>query len=111
VNLAGNLLADEVELRATNLRATSDLDLVDNWAVERENLLNTNTGHGSADREGRAGLSTVLHREDEALEYLETGLTLLDHLLVDTDGVARTDTDPGAQTNSAKPSSIKPGGR
>src|SRR6185437_8920253 len=99
-DLLRGLLADEVELRAADLRTADDGDGFDRRRIEREDLLDADARKRRADREGRARLRAVLHRKDEAFERLRAGgfdgllllvgalpLLHLDDLLLDAHGV------------------------
>lgn len=61
--------ADEVELRAMDLlRRTYDVDLRDRRDVDRENFLDSYTGHVRSHSKSSAGFGAVLSRDNQTLE-------------------------------------------
>lgn len=88
-SFARHLLADEVELRAAHTCALDELDAIDHRRVDREDLLDADTGSDLADREGSADLIAVLTSKDKALECLEAGLTLFLDLLPHAHRISR----------------------
>ena len=83
-------LAQEVELRAADLRGAEHVDLVDDRRVQREDALDALAERHLAHREGRARAAAV-HADHHALEHLDAFLVAFTHLHVDADGVAGLD--------------------
>src|SRR5688500_5237458 len=80
-------VAQVVQLRATDVTAGDDLDLLEDRRVEREGPLDTHAEGDLADGEGTADAG-ALHANDDALELLYAGTAALDDLYVDVHGVA-----------------------
>ena len=75
-----------VQLRATNLTARQNIDLVNVWGVHWEGTLHTNTEGNLTDGEGLADAG-VLTLDHNTTENLHTGLGALDDLDVNVEGV------------------------
>src|SRR5690606_2960474 len=87
--LAG-ALAQEVQLGATYVTATLDLDAVDQRAVRLEYTLNANTVGNLAHGKGRVQAAVALGNH-HTLERLDTLAITFLHLHVDGNGVARAE--------------------
>src|SRR5699024_7229953 len=85
--LAGEV-AQVVQLRAADVAAGDDLDLVDGRGVHGEHALDADAEGHLADAEGLAH-AVALATDDVALEDLDTGAVALDDLHVHLDVVAR----------------------
>src|SRR6185503_13132667 len=83
-------LAQEVQLGATNLAVTQDLDLVDPRAVDLERPFHADTGCDPADRD-RPGDASAAQSHHDALEDLDALAVALDDLGGDLHGVTRGD--------------------
>ena len=83
-------IAEVVELGATNVAVTDNLELGNLGAVQREGALNA---HGEANLADGEGLASTLaaHADDVALEDLLTSAVALDDAIVDLDVVANLD--------------------
>ena len=101
-NCLRGLLADKVELGATNTRALHDFNRINNWRIERECLFYPDAGERCAYRKGRSSLLTVFDREYKTFKSLLTSifnslfflvgtaaLLKLNNILYDTHGIAR----------------------
>ncbi|VXB15296.1 hypothetical protein ARTHRO9V_120049 [Arthrobacter sp. 9V] len=82
--------AHVVKLGAADVTLGDDLDLVDDRGVYREGTLYADTEGNLAHGEGFANAVT-LAAQDEALEYLDTGVLAFDDVDVNLEGVARTE--------------------
>ena len=82
-----DLPAQVVELRAADVAARCDLELLDLRRVEREGPLDADSEGVLADGEGLAG-AAALALDHDALEHLGPAAVALDHLEVDPHAVA-----------------------
>src|SRR5438093_1014958 len=83
-------VAQEVQLRAPDLRGADHFDLVDDRRVQRKDALHALAERHFADRERGARPAAVLP-DHHALEHLDALLVPLAHLHVHAHGVARLD--------------------
>src|SRR6476661_299225 len=87
LGLLATQLAQVVQLRAADVTAGDDVDVVDVGRVHREGPLDADAVALLADGEGLADATTLAAQHD-ALEDLDALLGTLDDLDVDIDGVA-----------------------
>src|SRR6478609_3143145 len=88
--------AQVVQLRATDVTAGGDLDLLDLRRMDRERALNADAEGLLADREGLAH-PLALTLDHDALEDLRTTTRALDDLEVDLDAITRLEARDAAQ--------------
>ena len=87
-----NTVAKIVKLGATNFAARNHLDLVDPWAVNAVNTLNSGSIRDLTNGKGCVE-ATTRSSEDDTLENLDSLLAAFDHAIVDLDGI--TDVEVG----------------
>ena len=101
---AGSLadaVAEVVELRAANVTASGDLDLLDLRRVHGERALHADAEGLLADREGLAR-TVSLALDHHAFEDLRAATRALDNLEVDADAIARLEAGDAAQLGALK---------
>ena len=94
-------VAEVVELRATDVTAGGDLDLLDLRRVHGERALHADAEGLLADREGLAR-TVALALDHHALEDLRTATRAFDDLEVDADAIARLEAGDAAQLGALK---------